>query len=143
MEDQFDDIEIIPDGVKLGLKDPCGLGIDIDIVVGETDPKKVWDQRDKFLKDIENSKEVFNKLSSEEKQSVLRCVRSGLGRLYDHVDTWVPEAFIDHHPGGSTLTVYFTMVFADLAEEDKRFEIATSKRIQSTKDDVKSLLVGD
>lgn len=105
---------------------------------GYLTPKLVWDQRDHWFKFIEDSKEIWNNMDTERRESAKRLVLTALERMYDNVDEWLPESF--ESSGGDFLDARIRIIFTDIEREVERFEEATSFQIKKAEQETAKML---
>lgn len=125
----------------MGAKDTHGVGVELELEAGSITPKEIWEMKDEFVAFCQKSKGEWDKMSNEQRESVIRLVKSGIERIYDRVDEWVPESMATD--GGNYLDVHFRLLFTDIDEEIQRNEEATSFQIKNAKDEVLAKLASD
>lgn len=131
---------VVHQELLFGTEDTYGIGVDLRLVTGSITPKEIWENKNEYFEYAKNSKEEWDKMSTEQQEAVLRLVKSGIERVYDRVDEWVPESL--EVEGGNFIDVHFRLLFTNIDEEIERNEEATSFQIknaaQGTLDKLKS-----
>lgn len=115
--------------LMFGEVDKYGVGLDMYVVTGSITPKEIWEQKNELYEFASKSKEIWDNMEEDQRQAVLRLVKSGIERTYDRVDEWVPESL--KVEGGEFLDVHFRLIFTNIDEEIERHEEATSFQIRN------------
>lgn len=112
-----------------GKVDNYSIGVELKIVTGSITPVEIWEQKDELYEFAAKSKEIWENMTTEQREATLRLVKTGIERIYDRVDEWVPESLqVD---GGEYLDVHFRLIFTNIDEEIERHEEVTSFQIKN------------
>lgn len=93
-----------------------------------TTPREVWLSRASWQNKRDQSIEAWKGLSVEEREAVVKFVRTGMERLYDSAEEWIPEGL--EVKVGETLEVSFKIFFTEIREDIARTEEASTFRIR-------------
>lgn len=107
-------------------------------VVGRLTPKEIWDCRDHWHEYVETSKGIWDNMDEERREGVIMTVKSGIERLYDTVEQWLPEAL--EVASSQYLDIYFKILFTDVDAEVQRELQATTFRVRDAKKEALEML---
>lgn len=117
-----------------GKVDNYNIGVELKIVTGSITPVEIWEQKDELYQFAATSKEIWDNMTTEQRDATLRLVKTGIERIYDRVEEWVPESLqVD---GGEYLDVHFRLIFTNIDEEIERHEEVTSFQIKNAQQGV-------
>lgn len=119
---------------------------DIDVIeditswweAGQITPQEIWETKDEWYEKAKQSREEWEKLSTEQKEASKRIIKACLERLYDTVDEWVPEAM--KVQSGEFADIYFRVLFTDIDKDIQRNDAATSFKVKEAKKGTLALL---
>lgn len=109
-----------------------GDGLTCEVEYGICTAKDVWENRNDWTEKVKNSREFWNMQKEDEKEAILSIVRRGVGKMYDRLDEWVPEAI--QIENGKCLRVELVFLAADVEREIERQEKVTSFEISEAKE---------
>lgn len=102
-------------------------------------PQDIWDYREFWLQKEENSfNNVWSELVEEDRKVVVRMVEDSLKELINHVEDWVPYAFIGE--GGDFLNINFLVVFGQVEKERWLQEIERTENLKRAKSEIGPLI---
>lgn len=119
----------IPSDVSFGSKDEFGMGVDVSTEIDDITPKEIWDRKDEWMQMAQTSKENWDGLMDEQRESLVRMVKSSLERMHDRANDWIPEAL--EVEGGRYMDVKIRILFTDIDKEIERNEQATSFQVEA------------
>lgn len=117
---------------------PIDKDLNVDLELGFITPKLVWDSRQEWTDFITQSKEIFDKMSSDQKEAAKRLVCTALERMYDNAEEWIPESLSTD--GGDYMEARIRIIFTDIDKEVERFEEASSFALRQAKEDAAKML---
>jgi hypothetical protein len=119
------------DGIEYNLvcKSEDGDVLHVGTVVGKITPKEIWEQKDVWFKQAQDSREEWENMSDENKEALTRMVTGAIERMHDRIDEWLPEGLTVE--GGNYVDIHLRFLFTDIDKEIDRNEAATSFQIKA------------
>lgn len=106
--------------------------------VGKLTPKVIWDTKETWHTFVSNSRGIWDQMDEDRREGIAETVKSGIERLYDSVDQWLPEAL--EIASSVYLNVHFKILFTDVDAEVQRELQATTFRKREALRDARAML---
>ena len=102
-----------------GSEDNSGIGLEIHVEEGYATPKTIWQNRETYAAQEEESKEQWNTMMTDKQREIVQVMtKNALGRIYDRVDVVIPSSF--HAEPGKYLDITMRFLYSDIDEENVR-----------------------
>lgn len=115
-----------------------GYVCEFTAVVGRLTPKEIWDTKDKWHAFVENSRGIWEQMDENRREGIVMTVKSGIERLYDTVEQWLPESL--EVSSSVYLDVHFKILFTDVDAEVQRDLQATTFRIRDAEKEARAMI---
>jgi len=123
-----------------GAEDTFGIGLHVIVEEGYATPKIIWENRETYAQEEEESKEKWNTMMTEKQREIVQVMtRNALGRIYDRVDVVIPSSF--HAEPGKYLDVKMRFLYSDIDEENERQLEGNDLLIRQTEQEVTEMFV--
>lgn len=109
--------------------DDDGDVLTVNYTLGKITPKEIWEQKDVWFAQVNQSREEWDKMSEDQREALSRMMKGAIERMYDRIDDWLPEALSVE--GGNYMDVQIKFLFTDIDKEIDRNEQATSFKIKA------------
>ena len=124
-----------------GEKDTHGFGLEVTLDTGEISPREIWENKDHYIGLATTSREeVWETLSEDRQQALLRLVLASVERLHANVATWVPEDI--RAEGGEWVDVAWRITAEDITNEIARNEAFVAGQVADAAADTVAMLEG-
>jgi hypothetical protein len=109
--------------------------VDIDVLT----PAMAWEARKVTYKKKCESKEIYELMSEEEREVVVKRVRRALEVMHDNIERWLPYSF-SLNDIGTCLTIEYNMLVTDIEADRAENELTTSNRLKEAGQELKKLI---
>lgn len=128
-------------GMICGEQDTHGFGLEVKLDTGEISPREIWENKDYYIGLATASREeVWDNMSEDRQQAILRLVQTSVERLHANVGSWVPAGI--RAEGGEWVDVTWHLTAENIVNEIVRYEEAIAAEIQAAGADTAEMLEG-
>ncbi len=106
--------------------------IETTVVMDSLTPKEVWDTRNTWESFIGTSQKEWEKMTNDQRESVVKIVKQAVEAVYDRAEEWIPEAL--EVKSGHFVDVYFRIILTDIDRDIIQTEKATTFRLREAED---------
>lgn len=89
------------------------------MVIGQTSPKEIWENRDEWLKVVKASRAYWATLPDDKRKLVVEKVGAGLLQLLLVAPEWIPDGL--EAVSGNYCDVYCKIIFTDAEVEERNY----------------------
>jgi hypothetical protein len=117
-------------------------GTDTTVSVMEISAKDFWDQRHELHEKMMKSMEVYENMTSEEKQALVSKIKRAMAVMHDQVEEWLPDA-LTMSETGENVRVEFNFLAAEIDKEIQIIDQATSFDIKEVTEKTVGILADE
>lgn len=102
-------------------------------------PSLCWEARHEMFKEYIESHRIFEAMTDDEREAVIKRVRRSMEIMYDNVEEWLPDSF-SLDDVGATLTVKFHLILTNIKKDTADEQRVTSYRLKEAAESLLNML---